>query len=758
MDEILQEFLTESSENLDHVERDLVALEESPDSRQLMAAIFRNIHTIKGSSGFLGLSKLESVAHAGENLLSSLRDGKLALNAEITTVLLTLVDALRRMLQHLEAKGAETDEDFSALVAELKRLNNPDAAPADAAPAEKAPAAEKTEAPAKGETASATEEKGAPAASAPEKKPETSTAKPAAQPEATKSAPARQGRESAPQEPPPPPSLTTETNVRVSVGLLDKLMNLVGELVLARNQILQITGGVDDTQMVAASQRLNHVTTELQEEVMKTRLQPIGNVFTKFPRVVRDVARELGKKVRLELEGKDTELDRTILEAIKDPLTHIVRNAVDHGIELPEVRRESGKNEEGHLLMKAFHEGGQVIIEISDDGKGINAEKVKQKAIDNGLITADQAARMADRDAFQLIFHPGLSTAEKVTNISGRGVGMDVVKTNIEKIGGTVEINSELGKGTTLRIKIPLTLAIIPAIMVESGSQRFAIPQVNLQELVRLDGEEVKTSIETILGTPVYRLRGRLLPLVRLSEVLDLPERDDDQSLNIVVVQAENRHFGLVVDRVFDTQEIVVKPLGDHLKSVAAFAGATIMGDGRVALILDVIGIAEKARISSKIADVAAEDAVETRAAVSGDRRRLLVFGMGDSNRAAIDLSTVGRLEKLPRSMVEHAGNREVVQYRDDVMDLLRLEDVLGYPPTHDDDELLHVVVYTVNGKNLGLVVGRILDIVEEEVRIQGGQRGNGIIGRAVIQGRVTEMLDVDGIVRQFDPEFAGHN
>ena len=404
-------------------------------------------------------------------------------------------------------------------------------------------------------------------------------------------------------------SAVSDSTIRVDVGLLDKLMNLVGELVLARNQVLQFTSQSADSAFLATSQRLNLITTELQGSVMKTRMQPIGNVWSKLPRVVRDLAAACGKEVRLEMEGKETELDKTIIEAIKDPLTHIVRNSVDHGIERPETRVERRKPAEGCLKMRAYHEGGQVIIEITDDGGGIDCERVKQKALQRALITPEQAARMSDHEALYLIFLPGFSTAEKVTNVSGRGVGMDVVKTNIERIGGTVDLQSQPGKGTTLKIKIPLTLAIIPALIVTSGGDRFAIPQVSLLELVRLEVEQASQQIEFIHGAPVYRLRGQLLPFAYLNRELRLNDADDDglkpsvEATTIVVLQADGHPFGLVVDEINDTEEIVVKPLGKQLKGVASFAGATIMGDGRVALILDVLGLAQRAGVVAEVRD-----------------------------------------------------------------------------------------------------------------------------------------------------------
>jgi len=559
------------------------------------------------------------------------------------------------------------------------------------------------------------------------------------------------------------------------VGLLDELMNLVGELVLARNQVLQFTSKQEDRTFIGTSQRLDLITTELQEGIMQTRMQPIGNVWNKFPRVVRDLAAAHGKKVRIEMEGKETELDKTIIEAIKDPLTHLVRNSVDHGIESPEERIAAGKPEEGLLILRAFHEGGQVNIEISEDGAGIDPEKIKQKALEKGLIAREQAARMGDREAVNLIFAPGLSTAERVTKISGRGVGMDVVKTNIEKIGGTVDIQSRLGEGTTFKIKIPLTLAIIPALIVNSGGDRYAIPQVSLLELVRLEGGQARSGIEMIHGAPVYRLRGSLLPLVYLNRELEIEDElvgpasngegevaeaeeavvgaasnGQVEVINIVVLQADERQFGLIVDGINDTEEIVVKPLGKQIKGISAFAGATIMGDGRVALILDILGLAQRASVVSEVRDRTLVDQDARTQEDQAKRQAMLVFGMGDGHRLAMPLSMVERLEKFPRSAVERAGNQEAVQYRNQIMPLIRLSAFVGVsgPEPSAADEHINVVVYSDNGQDVGLVVDSILDIVEETVTVKSTKASsNGILGSAVIQGQVTDLLDVESIV-----------
>jgi two-component system chemotaxis sensor kinase CheA len=544
-------------------------------------------------------------------------------------------------------------------------------------------------------------------------------------------------------------------SIRVDVDILDRLMNLVGELVLARNQIVQYSATQGDASFISTTQHLNQLTAELQEGVMKTRMQPIGNIWSKFPRVVRDLSQSCRKKVRLEMEGKDTELDKTLIEAIKDPLTHLVRNSVDHGIEMPDERSAKGKNPEGRIFLRAYHEGGQVNIEIVDDGGGIDPELIKMKAISKNLITPQDAARMSDREIIHLIFTPGFSTAEKVSNLSGRGVGMDVVKTNIEKIGGSVDIQSRVGEGTTLKVKIPLTLAIIPALLVTCGGLRYAIPQVSLVELLRLEMEEGVSAVEYIQGSPVYRLRGNLLPLVYLNKELGFESQANSDAVNIVVLQADSRQFGLVVDGISDTEEIVVKPLGKQLKGITSYAGATIMGDGRVALILDAMGLAQKANILTEEAhDQVRQETEDNEIDQTTDRQTLLIFSPGNETRMAVPLSLVARLEEFSRDVVERSGEKEVVQYRGEIMPLIYLSDVFGMSSTRGETETMQVIVYSDQGRSVGVVVDTIIDIVEEAVTIKKESLGHGLLGSAVIQGKVTDMLDVAGVIRQADPEF----
>jgi len=760
------------------LDRELVGLEKNPDDRDSLASVFRTIHTIKGTCGFLGFNKLETVAHVGENLLTRLRDRQLTLNPEITTALLSMVDAVRQMLGQIEASGQEGGRDDSVLIATLTGLLQP-AVPAQsevvAAPASTFEAADVPlnevplnigdilmqragVTPAELLLAAEKQKEGDPRRIG-EILVEQGAARAADVVDALRIQQSSRG------------TAISDSTIRVDVGLLDKVMNLVGELVLARNQVLQFANRMKDTSFLAASQRLNLITTELQEGIVKTRMQPIGNIWSQFPRTVRDVALGCGKEVVIEMEGKETELDKTILEAIKDPLTHLVRNSVDHGIELPEDRSKAGKNRTGRLTLRAFHEGGQVNIEISDDGAGLNADRIRKKAVERALITGEQGSRMAEPEIFNLIFQPGFSTAEKVTNVSGRGVGMDVVKTNVEKIGGTVDVQSAWGLGTTVRVRIPLTLAIIPALVVTCGGDRYAIPQVNLLELVRLTGNQIRSGIEMVHGAPVHRLRGRLLPLVYLSRELKLAAdvapataTAKDGTVNIVVLHADERQFGLVVEQIHDTEEIVVKPLRKQLKTVKIFAGSTIMGDGRVALILDILGLAQLAGVvtenRNRVLPEKTMEAREASGATAGKQAFLLFAGPGNS-RMAVPVGTLARLEEFPAAQVEMSGNQWVTQYRGQILPLIRLNAVLeerrgrlraaGQALPALDSGPIQVLVLHHEGRLFGLVVERILDIVEDQADVRSAATRPFILCSVVIGDRVTDLLDVPAILRGGD-------
>ncbi|HEY0187085.1 MAG TPA: chemotaxis protein CheA [Cellulomonas sp.] len=789
MDEIVREFLVESHENLDQLDQDLVALESEPGSRSLIASVFRTIHTIKGTSGFLAFSQLERVAHAGENLLVELRDGRRSMDQGTTDVLLRLVDTIREILRAIEVDGTEGTVDVAPVIVAIEAIQqrDPQADAAEDADAPEAPpaarpepVAARAEVPAEVPVA-APDDRSEPESTAPAP---ASVEEPAAAPAlVAPAAPAPAASLPSPRlpeaAPAPSPASTpapasapaadevgtlrggaADASIRVDVDLLDALMRQVGELVLARNQISRLATGTDDVELARSAQRLNLIAGELQEGVMKTRMQPIEHLWSKMPRVVRDLAAACHREVHLELSGGDTELDRSLLEAVKDPLTHLVRNAVDHGIEAAEDRLAAGKDARGVLTLRAYHASGQVVVEVADDGRGIDPEKIGAKAVQRGLRTADQAASMSHADLLQLLFLPGFSTAEAVTNVSGRGVGMDVVRTKIEAIGGAVDVDSVVGRGTTWRLRIPLTLAIMPALTVESAGDLYAIPQVNLLELVALDSQRSESGIEHIHEAPVYRLRGELLPLVSLASVLEVAGAEDDvvaltarsESSVIAVVQSDHQRFGLLVDRVLNTEEIVVKPLSARLKAIGAYAGATVLGDGHVALILDVQAIARRALAGDL--DTAARDARSGAAATAAhDVQQVLVVGIGGGRQVAMPLASVARLEHVEAEQVEYVGGREVVQYRGTILPLARLDRLLGAYGSEESSELL-LVVYSRAGRSVGLVVREIVDIVDDDSARHSDIEDAGLVGSTVLGERVTELLDVRRAILAADAAF----
>lgn len=832
--EIVQEFLVEIAEALDGLDASFVALETHPDDRDELSAVFRTMHTIKGTCGFLGFGNLENLAHKGENLLSMLRDGAMMLDTELTDALLATVDRIRDCVDMIAETqrdiGVETDELVSRLIA-LAEKHDPNRAASDAEPAPvleapvpeapepetsvldtsmpgpakaidetdntvgKNPAGYAAHEPADVHEAETQASAGFEAADEVDDQPylddEEDGVTDEAQPVADTAPPQLPTESSGTQNPPNVPRLgdilvedaeagrldveiaaaeqslgdnrkigeiltdqgattpeavdnavkkqrtngvKSDTTIRVDVALLDDLMNLVGELVLARNEILQHVGRSEDADFAASSQRLNIITSDLQERVMKTRMQPIASLWSKLPRVVRDLSHQCEKQIRLEMEGKETELDKSLLEAIKDPITHIVRNTVDHGIERPEVRSEAGKDPEGVLRLSASHEGGQVNIEITDDGGGIDLAKVRSKAVEKGLVQARVAESMSDNDAVQLIFMPGFSTAAAVTNVSGRGVGMDVVRTNIEKIGGSVEVRTELGRGTTFKMKIPLTLAIVPALVIKVHGRRYAIPQTGLVELLTIGTNEGR-KIEFIHGTPVLRIRDRLLPIVDLRKVLK-PGTADQWTGDVVILTADDQTFGVLVDDIIETQEIVVKPLGNVVADVRLFSGATILGDGKVALIIDVMGVAQDAGVLSSVNDTGHHhhELEEIHTSSVEGLRTLLLLRVGE-NQVAMALEDVARLEEFTGDQVEWTAHRPVIQYRGTIMPLIDLAQELGYGSC-DTDKSVSVVVYSYQGRDVGLMIGEVLDIVDADVSDPSGC--------VVARGQVTDLIRPD--------------
>lgn len=734
MDDLTREFLIESQEGLDRMERCLTELEKKPQDGDLLAEIFRSVHTIKGTTGFLGFKRLEKLAHSGENLLGLLRDGKLSADPPIITSLLELLDGLRTILKAIEADGTEGAGEDSALIGRLQQLQSP--APAPKMASARARTAAVRTAVQRGATT---------AVIAP---PVTTVTPPA--PAAIPQSPPVADLCPAPANPAPPSDpvkpraqaagSAAESTLRVDVTLLNRMMNLVGELVLTRNQVLQATAA--DPNMTLLSRRLDMVTADLREAVMKARMQPVSNVFSKMPRMVRALCQALGRRVRLQMEGQETELDKSLLEAIKDPLTHAVRNALDHGIEPPDVRMAAGKDPEGQLTLRAVQEGSHVIVEISDDGAGIAVERVRAKAMEHGLITAERAAQLGERETLDLIFLPGFSTAAQVTNVSGRGVGMDVVRTNVEKIGGKVEIDSRIGKGTTLRMRIPLTLAIIPALIVRSLNQSFALPQAALSELVHIPPEGAVTAIEWIEDAPLYRLRGHLLPLVFLDRLL-MPERDcklaADRDNFIAVLDADGRRFGLVVDSLADPEEIVVKPLSAVLKDIGLYSGATVLGNAELALILDPGLIAVRAGVTITSEEETAQDAEEGTEAEVLRQDYLLVEAAG--RRAAVPLTSVLRIEQLPLARMEYIGARPVLNFDGQ---LLPIEDSGGIlSGAQDDPETQIVVVVCRDGnRHVGIAVSHVLDVAAGDDLFESGssQQAEGV---TLLKDRVTDIVNL---------------
>ena len=822
MDELLSEFLTETNESLGVLDVELIKLEQNPNDPELLSNIFRLMHTIKGTCGFLGLPRLESVAHSGENVLGKIREGELEATSEAISLVLECLDRIREILSVLEETEAEPEGDDSALIQNLDALAEGGAAPADVAaddgaadeaqdetpeevadetPDEIAAEADADDAPCEAEPVAEEE----PVAEAEPEPAVAASAPPAgsapvevkAEASGAGKAPSK-GGEDAPRE-----SSVANQSIRVNVDVLENLMTMVSELVLTRNQLLQILRTQRESEFAAPLQQLNHVVSELQDGVMQTRMQPIGNAWAKLPRIIRDLSHELGKKIDLVMKGAETELDRQVLDLIKDPLTHMVRNSADHGLEMPGDRVAAGKGELGTILLNAFHEGGHIIIEISDDGRGLSIGKIKQKAIENGLTTEAEIETMNDQQIQQFIFKPGFSTAAQVTAVSGRGVGMDVVRTNIEKIGGTIELTSAEGKGSRFVIKIPLTLAIVSALIVECGGERFAIPQISVVELVRASGNSEHT-IERISDTPVLRLRNRLLPLVNLRDLLNLetpvienlpveaPVRSDEPATEaeaaeseaadaaavevatveaaavettatetdeadetiaakesgsdgfIVVAKVGTYSFGIIVDRVFDTEEIVVKPVAPILRDISLFSGNTILGDGSVVMILDPNGIAA-ATGEIGMGEGTSDAESEAKASSSDERVAMLIFRSGDQAPKAVPLALVARLEEVNRSDVENSNGQSVVQYRGQLMPLvpMRANQEMGTEGRQP------VLVFSDRERSMGLMVDEIVDIVEAHLNIELSDERSGFLGSAVIADKATDIIDAGYFLTQ---------
>src|SRR5664280_218459 len=725
MDDLLREFVTETNESLDVVDVELVRFEQDPNNAKILDNVFRLVHTIKGTCGFLGLSRLEALAHAAEPLLGKFRDGLPATN-DAVTLILTTIDRIKQILESLEREQREPDGADDDLISDLERMVErlaPSAAPAAPQYTVGTLTPQVLERPLRPGEVSLDELERVFR--------ETAVDLPATKP--VKSVPA----EAAAKD----DDLAKAANqsIRVAVDTLEHLMTMVSELVLTRNQLLEIVRRHEDSEFKAPLQRLSNVTAELQEGVMKTRMQPIGNAWQKLPRIVRDLSNELGKQIDLEMQGAETELDRQVLDLIKDPLTHMVRNSADHGLETPEQRRAAGKPEHGRIRLSAYHEGGHIIIQIADDGRGLDTDRIKAKVIAQGLVSEPDAQKLSEAQIHKFIFAPGISTAAKVTSVSGRGVGMDVVRNNIDQIGGTIDVKSVAGVGLSFTIKIPLTLAIVAALIVEAAGDRFAIPQIAVIELVRARaGSEHR--VERIKDTAVLRLRDKLLPLARLSQLLGTdPGPGDVESGFIVVTQVGSQSFGIVVDSVFHTEEIVVKPMSSKLRHIAVFSGNTILGDGTVIMIIDPNGIAQSLG-STVTSQMDADEAADTQHAAADERTTsLLVFRAGSNQPKAVPLALITRLEEIDARKIELSNGRHMVQYRGQLMPLVSMNESVRVK----GEGAQPLLVFSDGARSMALVVDEIVDIVEDRLDIQVGSDNSGVLGSAIIKGQATEIIDV---------------
>ena len=790
MDELLGEFITETNEFLETVDTQLVVFEADPTDSATLNSIFRLVHTIKGTCGFLGLPRLQFVAHAGETLLGKFRDGTLIATPDKVQLVLESIDRIKEILADIEATGAEADGDDSVLIGALERASkdNDDGSvevvvSACAAATDPIPAAVVSELPAPaavptppsaqtvssgtirwdadlgrelkpGEVSLADLEAAFLATTvddgpAPSPIEAVTTLPKAVSPSVERRADpvARAAKDDEEEAGTKAGAMASNQSIRVNVDVLETLMTMVSELVLTRNQLMQMVRNNGDSAFKGPLQRLSVVTAELQDSVMKTRMQPISSAWKKLPRIVRDAGRDLGKKIDLVLEGEATELDRQVLELIKDPLTHMIRNSCDHGLESPQARLSAGKSETGTIKLNAFHQGGHIVIEVSDDGSGLSTARIRDKAIKNGVVNEEQAWTLSDQHIHRFIFAPGFSTAEAVTSLSGRGVGMDVVRTNIELIGGTIDLNSTEGHGTKFTIKIPLTLAIVSALVVGSRGQRFAIPQLSIVELVGA-GPASAHKVEMINSARVLRLRDRLLPLVELSEVLGVApcEADDGErrSSFVVVMQQAGCLFGVVVDAVFDTEEIVVKPLSKAVSHVTNFSGATILGDGSVIMIIDPAcvyhSVGAKEDVSEKVSAT-----VTKLGKPKDDSNSMIVFRAGGGQPKAVPLSLVTRLEELDASTFEDGDGKILVQYRGELMTIVPAD----YGMTIARSGPQPILVFTHNGQAAGMAVDEIIDIVEQKLDIEMSTERPGMIGVAILKGKATEILDVGHYLSQ---------
>ena len=734
IDDLLAEFITDTQEALERVDERLVELEGAADADgdsdnlALVNELFRMMHTIKGTCGFLGLKRMANVAHVSESLMDGLRNGEKLTHAKIEAMLLS-VDRLKLLLTQIEAAGGnEPDGDDTVVLDALKAAaDGKEVSPLPASGGDAGPAAGAAPTPPK------------PASPPPAPSP--------AQPAASKAPPPGKPGTNEKPEQAGESGGAGDQSIRVSVETLEHLMTVVSELVLTRNELTEIMRNDEGSNHKLALQRLSTVTGELQQAVMSTRMQPIGNAWRKLPRIVRDVSSGLGKKIELEMNGSQTELDRQVLEAIKDPLVHMVRNAADHGLETPAERIAAGKSEKGLITLNAYHEGGQILVEIADDGRGLDLDRIKAKAIERGITTAEEVERMSNEQIYSFIFQAGFSTAATVTNVSGRGVGMDVVQSNVERIGGYIDVRSAVNVGSVFTLKIPLTLAISRALIVGVDTQEFAVPQTSVDELLKVEPGGAH-SIKLIKNAPVLRSRDRLLPVVDLRSLLDLPNGKDehgkpktaDESTEgfVMVIVARGMRFGMLVDTVLRTEEIVVKPMPSALRGVDIFSGSTILGDGRVIMIIDPNGVRTAASASSEGSMQSVKGPPEEPEVVR-KTQLLLMFRAAGPNRKALPISLITRLEEINLADADQSNGQWHIKYNHELIPLVWF----GDPPDPSQRKKQPVLVMSDEGRSMGLLVDEILDIEDDEVDVQIPSEQNGILGSAIVGAGTAEIIDV---------------
>jgi len=820
VDEVLSDFIAETREGLEALDSELVRFERDPRDPAPLASVFRLMHTIKGACGFIGLVRLQRVAHAAEEVLGGFRDGSLTVSAAAVTTILEAVDLIRGLIDALDATGEEPAGEDAALIARLEAACVAAPTPAEAAALSDRPLIERPlierplierlggdavlDAAAEAATPSLLREpllgeadpvllqaallqgllgaaRGGDASALtraladiadirlPEGPHEALLAAVAVALEALGAAPddVRElrnrlhaaPRADAPATSAPPPAAAPDAapapngtgksaaTIRITVEVLEQLMRSVSELVLIRNQMIQTLRLEPESPFKAPLHRLNQVTSEIQEKVMVARMQPISGAWAKLPRLVRDLENELGKRIELVMTGEDTELDRQVMELIRDPLTHMIRNAADHGLETPDQRRAAGKPEKGRITLSARHEGGAILIEVADDGRGLSVARLRAKAVALGLASPAEAEQMSDAEAMQLIFRAGFSTASQVTSVSGRGVGMDVVRANIEQIGGVIELKSTEGRGACFTVRIPLTLTIVSALIVEAGGERFALPQSSIVELVNA-GDGSGRCIEQIDGAPVLRLRERLLPLVSLRRLLKLDDDGPPQAESetcIVVIRFGACVFGVIVDRVFDIEEIVVKPTAGALRHLRLYSGATILGDGSVILILDPKGAARAAGIDETAAGMS-DAAGPAQAAPEAEAEALLLFRADDAPLRAAPLAEVARIEEVEADQIERVEGRAVLRYRGRLMPVL---DADGGAPNWSGPGRRPLLVFARGDQALGLLIDEIVDIVETAAQPHIGGAGGLTLGSLIVLDQAADLIDVDAYWRR---------